>query len=153
MPSINYLHQLQEPSLPPPNACQACWAMFFSRFHLQISYHPVSKNSCTDALSYTFNPQKEQHSTEPILPDSLFVCPIQWSYITSANSLNARLPGFPLSRLYVSLPQCNNIIQSVHPGANTTLSRVNECFWLSGMAADVRQFIQESRECAIFKNA
>lgn len=128
MPSINYLHQLQEPSVPLPNACQACWAMFFSRFHLQISYHPVSKNSCTDALSYMFNPQKEQHSTEPILPDSLFVCPIQWSYITSANSLNARLPGFPLSL-------------------------VNECFWLSGMAADVRQFIQESRECAIFKNA
>lgn len=113
------------------NPRQACWALFFTRFHFSISYRPGSKNVKAEALSRLYTSEEVSEEPEPILPPELIVSPIQWSSdsITSSDVFNATQPGCPPGHQYVTRARCTPLIHSAHtsfgtghPGANNTLS-------------------------------
>jgi hypothetical protein len=59
------------------NSRQARWSLFFSRFVFKITYRPGSKNGKADALSRQFDNSPVPPTSEPILPSSLIVAPVQ----------------------------------------------------------------------------
>ncbi len=61
------------------NPRQARWALFFTRFNFSISYRPGSRNLKADALSHLHAPEEDSQEPEPILPEDMFLCPIQWA--------------------------------------------------------------------------
>ncbi|KAK3551711.1 hypothetical protein QTP70_022574, partial [Hemibagrus guttatus] len=61
------------------NPHQARWALFFTRFHFTISYHPGLKNIKADALSRIHSRDETSNEPEYILPKKLFASPISWS--------------------------------------------------------------------------
>lgn len=83
------------------NPRQARRALFFTRFHFIISYHPGSKNVKADALSRLHTPDETPEQPEPVLPFSLIVSPIQWEQIAEATLSEPALPGCPAGRIYV----------------------------------------------------
>ncbi|XP_048059303.1 uncharacterized protein LOC125275953 [Megalobrama amblycephala] len=120
------------------NPCQACWAMFFSRFDFSISYHPGSKNIKADALSHLHAPDEKNEEPETILPESIFVSPISWSEETlpSSNASTNAPPGCPQGLQYITRTRCTPLVHSAHtslgtghPGVNETLSLLKERFW------------------------
>lgn len=100
------------------------------------SVHQRSKMielSTVHVSTQMFSPPNEETVNEPVLPEFLFVAPIQWTHdeaISTANTPANRPLECPPSRLFVPLPQrCKTIQNSLgtgHPGANTTLSLNND---------------------------
>ncbi|KAI2651181.1 Transposon Tf2-9 polyprotein [Labeo rohita] len=86
------------------NPRQARWSLFFHRFQFKISYRPGSKNSRADGLSRLHQPDPITESPEPILPESMFLGPIQWSIdeqIQQAARTNPAPPDTPATKTYV----------------------------------------------------
>ncbi|XP_067230540.1 rhomboid-related protein 3 isoform X1 [Chanodichthys erythropterus] len=143
------------------NPRQARWAMFFSRFNFTISYRPGVKNIKADALSRLHAPEEKNDEPEPILPDTLFGSPIEWSEETlpSSNASSRTPPGCPQGLRYITRTRRTPLLHSVHsslgtghPGVNETLSLLKQRFWWPNMASDVRRYVQGCRECAISKS-
>ncbi|XP_067220501.1 uncharacterized protein [Chanodichthys erythropterus] len=84
------------------------WAMFFSRFNFSISYRPGSKNTKADALSRLYAPEEKPEKPDTILPESIFVNPIQWSEetIPSTNASTRTPPGCPQGLQYITRLLC-----------------------------------------------
>ncbi len=142
------------------NPRQARWALFFTRFNFKITYHPGPKNVKADALSRLHAPEEEDPPNS-IIPENMFVCPIQWNpeSAPSSNVSTATPPGCPPDVQYVPRLQRTPLIHSAHsslgtghPGANATLSLLKDCYWWPNMARDVRRFVQGCEECAISKS-
>ncbi len=143
------------------NPRQARWALFFTRFNFTISYRPGPKNIKADALSRLYAPEEGEDPPEPIIPERMFISPIQWNpkSAPSSNVSKATPPGCPPGAQYVTRTQRTPLIHSVHsslgtghPGANVTLSLLKDCYWWPNMARDVRRFVQGCKECAISKS-
>ncbi len=141
------------------NPCQARWALFFTRFHYTITYNPGHKNIKADALSRLHAPVEEEDPPESIIPESIFVCPIQWNpeSAPSSNSSTTSLPGCPPGAQYVTRTQRTLLIHSAHsslgtghPGANATLSLLKDRYWWPNM--DVTRLVQGCEECAKSKS-
>ncbi len=112
------------------NPRQACWALFFTRFNYTKSYRPGPKNTKADALSHLHTPEETEEEPEPIIPEKLIVCSIQWNpdTNTSSNVSTATPPGCPPGVQYVTRTERTPLIHSVHaslgtghPGANIIL--------------------------------
>ncbi len=143
------------------NPRQARWALFFTRFNFSISYRPGSRNLKADALSHLHAPEEDSQEPEPILPEDMFLCPIQWApeSILTPSVSTSEPPGCPPGLQYVTRTQRTPIIHSAHsslgtghPGANGTLSLLKDRFWWPNMARDVRRFVQGCSDCAISKS-
>lgn len=117
------------------NPRQARWALFFTRFHFKISYRPGSKNVRADALSRVHAPEVLMEEPETILPERLFVNPIQWEINEQLLKLSRQqpgTPGCPPGKIYVSEDFRNSLISSVgtgHPGVNKTYSTLQLWYW------------------------
>ncbi|XDV29403.1 hypothetical protein PO909_032537 [Leuciscus waleckii] len=78
----------------------------------------------------------------------------------SSSSVSEPSPsGCPPGRTYVPRSQRNNLTHSArssmgtgHPGANRTLSLLQDRFWWPNMASDVRRVVQGCPDCAISKS-
>ncbi len=143
------------------NPRQARWALFFTRFHYTITYNPGHKNIKADALSRLHALVEEEDPPESIIPESIFVCPIQWNpeSAPSSNASTASPPGCPPGAQYITRTQRTLLIHSAHsslgtghPGANATLSLLKDRYWWPNMAKDVRRFVQGCEECAKSKS-
>ncbi len=143
------------------NPRQARWALFFKRFNFSISYRPGSRNLKADALSHLHAPEDDCKDPESILPEDMFLCPIQWSSesIPPSSVSTNKPPGCPPGLQYVTRTQRTPLIHSAHsslgtdhPGANGTLSLLKDRFWWPNMARDVRRFVQGCPDCAISKS-
>jgi len=77
------------------NPRQARWALFFTRFHFKISYRPGSKNTRADALSRLHASDTPVEEPETILPERLFVNPIQWEINEQLLELSQQQPRIP----------------------------------------------------------
>ncbi|XDV35945.1 hypothetical protein PO909_005807 [Leuciscus waleckii] len=83
---------------------QTRWALFFTRFHFTIFYRPGTKNLKADALSSLHNSEEKTKDPEPILPQKIILCPIQWSIhqqLSSSSVSEPSPPGCPPGRTYV----------------------------------------------------
>ncbi len=143
------------------NPRQARWALFITRFHFSISYRPGSRNLKADALSRLHAPEEDNQEPEPILPEDMFLCPIQWApeSILTPSVSTSEPPGCPPALQYVLRKQRTPIIHLAHsslgtghPGANGTLSLLKDRFWRPNMAQDVRRFVQGCSDCAVSKS-
>ncbi len=143
------------------NPRQARWGLFFTRFNCKITYHPGPKNIKADALSRLHTPEEVEDPPNSIIPESMFVCPIQWNpdSVPSSNVSMATPPGCPPDAQYVPRLQRTQLVHSAHsslgtghPGANATLSLLKDRYWWPNMARDVRSFVQGCEECAISKS-
>ncbi len=142
------------------NPRQARWALFFTRFNFKITSHPGPKNIKADALSRLHAPEEVEDPPNSIIPESMFVCPIQWNpdSAPSSNVSTATPPGCPPDAQYVPRLR-TQLVHSVHsslgtghPGANATLSLLKDHYWWPNMARDVRRSVQGCEECAISKS-
>ncbi len=138
------------------NPRQARWGLFFTRFNCKITYHPGPKNIKADALSRLHTPEEVEDPPNSIIPESMFVCPIQWNpdSVPSSNVSTATPPGCPPDAQYVPRLQRTQLVHSAHsslgtghPGANATLSLLKDRHWWPNMARDVRSFVQGCEEC------
>ncbi len=143
------------------NPRQARWALFFTRFNFSISYRPGSRNLKVDALSRLHAPEEDSQEPEPILPEDMFLCPIQWApeSILTPSVSTSEPPGCPPGLQYVTRTQRTPIIHSAHsslgtghPGANGTLSLLKDRLGWPNMSRDVRRFVQGCPDCAISKS-
>ncbi len=145
------------------NPRQACWGLFVTRFNCKITYHPGPKNIKADALSRLHTPEEVEDPPNSIIPESMFVCPIQWNpdSVPFSNVSTATPPGCPPDAQYVPRLQRTQLVHSAHsslgtghPGANATLSLLKDRYWWPNMARDVRSFVQFCfcEECAISKS-
>ncbi len=85
------------------NPRQARWALFFTCFNFKITYHTGPKNIKADALSRLHAPEEEEDPPNSIIPESMFVCPIQWNpdSAPSSNVSTVTPPGCPPDAQYV----------------------------------------------------
>lgn len=96
------------------NSRQARWALFFSRFHFQISYRPGSRNIRADALSRLHAPETFHEEPETILPEKLFVNPIQWDLNEQLLEISQHQPSppeKPAGKIYVSPLLIHQLVQ------------------------------------------
>ncbi|KAL0185695.1 hypothetical protein M9458_017365, partial [Cirrhinus mrigala] len=139
---------------------QARWALFFTRFQFSISYRPGSKNVRADALSRIHSPEETPEPTEPILPEKIFVNPIQWTTPPVASDPAPEAPpDCPPHRRFVPPDERIPLIHSSHtslgtghPGTNRTLSLLQDRFWWPRMELDVQRYVRGCRECAMSKS-
>ena len=143
------------------NPRQARWALFFTRFDFSLSYRPGSKNVQADALSRLHEVEASTEEPERILPTPVIVAPILWALdeeIRLAQVEDPASPGTPAGKTYIPASLREQIIESMHtslgtghPGANATLSLLQERFWWRGMAEMVRRFVAGCAACAMAK--
>ncbi len=114
-----------------------------------------------DALSRHHALEDVSEEPESIISKEIIVSSIQWTSNPAApsNASTATPPGCPQGLQYVSRAQHTPLIHSAHtslgtghPGANSTLSLLKDCFWWPNMARDVRRFILGCSDCAISKS-
>ncbi|KAL0161733.1 hypothetical protein M9458_045458, partial [Cirrhinus mrigala] len=142
------------------NPRQARWALFFTRFKFSISYRPGTKNIRADALSRLHAPDDQPDKQEPILPETLFVNPIQWVTPPASNEPAPEVPAeCPPHRRFIPLQERIPLIHSLHtsvgtghPGINKTLSLLQDRFWWPAMDTDVQRYVRGCRECAMAKS-
>ncbi|KAL0153973.1 hypothetical protein M9458_050730, partial [Cirrhinus mrigala] len=142
------------------NPRQARWALFFTRFKFSISYRPGPKNIRADALSRLHAPDDQPNNQEPILPETLFVNPIQWVTPPASNEPAPEVPAeCPPHRRFIPLQERIPLIHSLHtsvgtghPGINKTLSLLQDRFWWPAMDIDVQRYVRGCRECAMAKS-
>ncbi|KAL0159232.1 hypothetical protein M9458_042957, partial [Cirrhinus mrigala] len=100
-----------------------------------------------DALSRLHSLEEVNEEPEPFIFKEFIVSAIQWNPNpeTSSNASTATVPGCPPGLQYGSRAQHTPLIHSAHsslgtghPGANSTLSLLKDCFWWLNMVRDVR---------------
>ncbi|KAK3534988.1 hypothetical protein QTP70_001943 [Hemibagrus guttatus] len=103
------------------NPRQDRWALFFTRFHFTISYHPGPKNVKADALSWLHGQEEPSEEPEPILPEKLFVSPISWSEETlpESDAHTSTPPGCPLGLRFIPRAQRSSFLHSTHTSLGT----------------------------------
>ncbi|XDV24073.1 hypothetical protein PO909_028351 [Leuciscus waleckii] len=117
------------------NPRQARWSLFFSRFDFKVTYRPDSKNGKADALSRQFYSASVSSTSEPILPKTLILAPVQWDIMTEiavAQSQEQTPSDCPPDRTYV--PQC------LVPGYytfQTAEALIQQVFRLYGLPEDI----------------
>ncbi|KAG1933749.1 hypothetical protein F2P79_020467 [Pimephales promelas] len=84
------------------NPRQARWSLFFSRFDFKVTYRPGSKKGKADSLSRQFDSSPSSHTSEPILPSTLIVAPVQWDIMTEISPHSTR-NNHPQSALQIVL--------------------------------------------------
>ncbi|KAI2657525.1 Transposon Tf2-8 polyprotein [Labeo rohita] len=139
------------------NPRQARWALFFTRFHLQITYRPGSKNIPADALSRLSSPEPST-DLEPIIPSHLFVSPIIWDInqdIRRATLQEPAPPDCPEGKIYVPSSLRQRLLGTVHqspgsghPGSKRTFSLLQSRYWWSSMRRDSIRYVQSCSVCA-----
>ncbi|KAI2660981.1 Transposon Tf2-8 polyprotein [Labeo rohita] len=139
------------------NPRQARWALFFTRFHLKITYRPGSKNIPADALSRLSSPEPST-DPEPIIPSHLFISPIIWDIdrdIRQATLQEPAPPDCPEGKIYVPSSLRNRLLGTVHqspgsghPGSKRTLSLLQTRYWWSSMRRDTIRYVQSCSVCA-----
>ncbi|KAL0162334.1 hypothetical protein M9458_041730, partial [Cirrhinus mrigala] len=141
------------------NPRQARWSLLFTRFNFHISYRPGTKNTKADALSRVHQPDPSLEEPEPILPQSVFLAPIKWSWddqIQEATLHEPAPPGGPEGKQYIPSSLRHYILDSIHtspgsghPGSKRTLSLLRNHYWWPQMARDVHRYIRGCSICAI----
>ncbi|KAL0198153.1 hypothetical protein M9458_006693, partial [Cirrhinus mrigala] len=139
------------------NPRQARWALFFTHFHLKITYRPGSKNIPADALSRLSSPEPST-DPEPIIPSHLFISPIIWNIdrdIQQATLQEPAPPDCPEGKIYVPSSLRNRLLGTVHqspgsghPGSKRTLSLLQSRYWWSSMRRDTIRYVQSCSVCA-----
>ncbi|KAG1952338.1 hypothetical protein F2P79_010259 [Pimephales promelas] len=106
------------------------------------------------------NPRQARWAPETILPESLFVNPIQWEIneLQVLSQQHPRVPRCPSGKIYVPEEFRTSLISSAHssvatghPGVNKTLAALQVKYWWSTMRSDITNFIQGCIPCAISK--
>lgn len=110
------------------NARQAIWALFFTRFHISITYRPGSRNTKPDVLSRQFAPKTNEDEREkPILPPTCILSVLTWEVekvVRDAQRLEPDPGTGPRGKLYV--PAAAHTTKfACHPGKNRSF---NVCF-------------------------
>ncbi len=141
------------------NPRQARWALFFTRFHFTVTYRPGHKNLKADALSCLHQPDPSVDNPEPILPPTVFACPIVWNVdaqIRAATLTEPAPPGGPEGKWYVPTTLRLTLLDSIHtspgsghPGSQRTLSLLRNRYWWPSMARDVARYVRGCSVCAI----
>ncbi|KAI2661141.1 Transposon Tf2-6 polyprotein [Labeo rohita] len=138
------------------NHRQARWALFFTRFHFQVTYRPGSQNTKADGLSRTYEPDIPTSSPEAIIPTSMIVAPVTWDLMTEIAEAQTQDPTpancpehltyVPLSLRSQVLAEVHSIPSSGHPGIEVTLHLISNRFWWPTVRPDTITFI---RNCSI----
>jgi hypothetical protein len=99
---------------------------------------------------------------ENILPEKMFVNPIQWDLNEQLFELSQHQPSppeCPAGKIYVPEEFRTSLISSVHssvgtghPGINKTYSTLQTRYWWPSMVQDIRTYIQGCILCAMNKN-
>ncbi|KAL0167357.1 hypothetical protein M9458_039201, partial [Cirrhinus mrigala] len=105
-------------------------------------------------------PCDQPNNQEPILPETLFVNPIQWVTPPASNEPAPEVPAeCPPHRRFIPLQERIPLIHSLHtsvgtghPGINKTLSLLQDRFWWPAMDIDVQRYVRGCRECAMAKS-
>ncbi|KAI2665739.1 Transposon Tf2-8 polyprotein [Labeo rohita] len=110
------------------NSRLAWWALFFGRFDFSISYRPGSKNIKPDALSRIFDHSERPSSSEPIVPQRVFVSVVTWeieSKVCTASQGVTPLPRCLSGHLFVPESLRSDVIRwghcskvACHPGTS-----------------------------------
>lgn len=104
------------------NPRQARWTLFFTRFRFSVSYCPGSKNEKADALSHMHETLEPPACSDPILPPSVLIAPVQWDImeeIEQAQSTEAPRPTCPTSKAYVPSDLWHRVMQMIHSGPSS----------------------------------
>ncbi len=125
---------------------------FFSR-----KLSPAEKNYDIGnrELSRLHAPEEDNQEPEPILPEDMFLCPVQWApeSILTPSVSSSEPPGCPPGLQYVPRKQRTPIIHSAHSSLGTgTLSLLKDRFWWPNMAQDMKRFIQGCSDCVVSKS-
>lgn len=145
------------------NPRQARWSLFFTRFNFKVTYHPGSKNGKADALSRQFDSSSSPSISDPILPTTLILAPVQWDIMTeilSAQSEEQSPPECPPDRIYVPTCLRTRVLQWVHntpcaghPGITATTHLITNRFWWPTLQADVIALVHQCTTCNIVKSS
>ncbi|KAI2666927.1 Transposon Tf2-6 polyprotein [Labeo rohita] len=140
------------------NPRQARWSLFFHR-QFKISYRPGPMNSRANGLSLLHQPDPVIESPEPILPESMFLGPIQWSIDEQIQQVTRTIPAppdTPATKTYVPPELRHQLLESAHsvpgsgyPGQRRTLALLRQKYWWPRMAGDVKHFVQGCSICAM----
>ncbi|KAI2665820.1 Transposon Tf2-6 polyprotein [Labeo rohita] len=143
------------------NHRQARWALFFTRFHFQVTYRPGSQNTKADALSRIHEPDLTSASTDTILPTSIIVAPVSWDIMTEISEGQTQAPppaNCPDHLTYVPLNLRTRVLAEVHstpssghPGIEATLHLINNRFWWPTLRSDTITFFKNCVICNISK--
>ena len=144
------------------NACQARWALFFTRFNFTLSYRPGTKNTKPDALSRLFSAEGNGQSDSTILPLSCVVGAVSWeveAQVLQANVNNPPPAGCPPNRLFVPNHLHSQVIHwahasrlSCHPGVKRTLCDQAEVL-VPAMERDITDYVTACPVCAQCKTS
>uniref|UniRef100_A0A8C5PED6 Gypsy retrotransposon integrase-like protein 1 n=1 Tax=Leptobrachium leishanense TaxID=445787 RepID=A0A8C5PED6_9ANUR len=159
--NLEYLQQARR--LKPR---QARWALFFSRFHMIITYRPGSKNGKADALSRAQEDPPEVNN-DPILPRTCFAITrlSLWDTIKQhTNTLEQKdlslslrqQDGFllhqqkiyvPAAALLSVLQYCHDSLLGGHGGISKTTDLISRSFWWPRMAKDIKSYVTNCPVC------
>ncbi|KAL0168962.1 hypothetical protein M9458_037184, partial [Cirrhinus mrigala] len=139
------------------NHRQARWALFFTRFHFQVTYRPRSQNTKADALSRVHEPGQPTNPPEPVLPTSIIVAAVAWDILTEITEAQtqdpppaecpANLTYVPLSLRSRVLSEVHSVPSSGHPGIEATLHLLNNRYWWPTIRSDTINFIKSCTAC------
>ncbi|KAK3560196.1 hypothetical protein QTP86_000671 [Hemibagrus guttatus] len=99
------------------NACQAWWALFFTRFHFSVTYCPGSKNGKADALSRKYETKSSPSAPVPVLPLTTILCLLRWELMKEIQHAHTNEPppsSCPSNLLYVPGTLRQQVLQWVH---------------------------------------
>ncbi|KAL0154119.1 hypothetical protein M9458_050578 [Cirrhinus mrigala] len=163
--SVHRANRPQESGIPVSakvlNHRQARWALFFTRFHFQVTYRPGSQNTKADALSCIHEPDLTPASTDTILPTSIVVAPVSWDIMTEISEGHTQDPPpancpdhltyVPLSLRTRVLAEVHSTPSSGHPGIEATLHLLNNRFWWPTLRPDTITFVKNCAICNMSK--
>ncbi|KAI2657226.1 Transposon Tf2-9 polyprotein [Labeo rohita] len=143
------------------NHRQARWALFFTRFHFQVTYRPGFLNTKADALSRIHEPDLTPASTDTILPTSIIVAPVSWDIMTEISEGHTQDPPpancpdhltyVPLNLRIRVLTEVHSTPSSGHPGIEATLHLLNNRLWWPSLRPDTITFIRNCAVCNMSK--
>lgn len=133
------------------NARQAIWALFFTRFHISITYRPGSRNTKPDVLSRQFAPKTNEDEREkPVLPPTCILSVLTWEVekvVRDAQRLDPDPGTGPRGKLYV--PAAAHTTKfACHPGKNRTISFLQRLFCWPSLILDVQEYVAAYPVCA-----
>ncbi|KAL0195339.1 hypothetical protein M9458_008911, partial [Cirrhinus mrigala] len=139
------------------NHRQARWALFFTRFHFDITYRPGSQNTKADALSRIHEPDHSPATPETIIPTSVILAPVAWDIMTEITESHTQDPppdDCPANLTYVPVPLRSRVLSEVHsnpssghPGIEATIDLLRNRFWWQTLRPDTITFIKNCSVC------
>ncbi|KAL0190943.1 hypothetical protein M9458_013641, partial [Cirrhinus mrigala] len=139
------------------NHRQARWALFFTRFHFDITYRPGSQNTKADALSRIHEPDHSATPPETIVPTSVILAPVAWDIMTEITESHAQDPppgDCPANLTYVPAHLRSRVLSEVHfnpssghPGIEATIDLLRNRFWWQSLRPDTITFVKNCSVC------